>query len=218
MKERGIIMSAPMVRALLDESKTQTRRVFKLPRRFEEMNLDDHYSLETTSRDHHELTEWETDSARSHLIECPYGVAGDRLWVRETHWRFGKWVRNGKTKTGRQRWRFKADESLKEVHYATEDMSRAATPARDILGWHKRPSIFMPKWAARLWFEITRVRVERLQDISNAAAIAEGMHEPGSGPGSAKSAYRILWDSLHGKGAWELNPWVWVLEFRNLRT
>lgn len=203
MKERGIIMSAPMVRAILEDRKTQTRRIVKFD----------------------PLDPFDNPNCQENLARCPYGVAGDRLWVRETHYLWGRWIKNGKTKTGKQAWRFKrSGRAVIFDHNDTDEFSKGRETRHN--GWVKRPSIHMPRWASRITLEITKVRVERLQDISDEDAIAEGI---GKDDGAWRSysralarcvspitSYRTLWDSLHGKGAWERNPWVWVLELRKL--
>jgi hypothetical protein len=125
--------------------------------------------------------------------ECPYGYPGDTLWVRET-WAIRKlqagcWIE------------YKADSSNARVTHA--DAERLALPADT---W--RPSIFMPRWACRLEVQIVGIRVERLQDISEADAQAEGV--------ASVAAYAALWDSLNAKRGygWAVNPWVWVVEFQ----
>lgn len=224
MTERGIIMSGDNPKLILDDRKNQTRRV--IPQKY----LDRYVTEEM-------------------ILHCPYGVAGDRLWVREKHWHWGRWLKNGKTKTGRQKWKFKGDRGLENIRYAT-DYNDSLPLIKSEFGWWKRPSIFMPKWAARTWLEILKVHVERLQDITYQDCIAEGIRVPVSQDGKllinissefgptdylsqsnlellrAKKQigigpwlvahYAGLWDSLHGKGSWNKNPYVWVLEFKNV--
>jgi hypothetical protein len=191
MKERPILFSGPMVRALLDGSKTQTRRIAK----------------EFAGR-----TDLDAILRRfPHQNGCPYGKPGDRLWVREA------WSHDART--------------LEECRAAYEDALaggtfaggtygpyyRATETAPETLRW--RPSIHMPRWASRILLEIVSVRVERLQDISEADAIAEGcknsLHLPGGR--FANENFAHLWWSINGDGAWEVNPWVWVVEFRRVQ-
>ena len=181
MKERPILFSGSMVRALLDGRKTMTRRVCK--------ELD--HTAERLA------VEW----ASTH---CPYGVPGDRLWVRET-WRNGTPMLNGPDLNG-------------AVAY------RADYPdSGHLIKW--RPSIFMPRRASRITLEIVSVRVERVQDISEADAKAEGVRQPV--PGSwyrhvKRDCYRCgfeaLWDSINAKRGygWDVNPWVWIIEFKQI--
>jgi hypothetical protein len=134
-------------------------------------------------------------------VTCPYGVAGDRLWVREAWKPDNKFKGGGIPRLG--------------ITFGEGVQWRAANP--DQTGpW--KPSIHMPRWASRITLEITKVRVERLQDISEEDAKAEGVDYQECGRiGMPKrshiAGYASLWDSLHGKGAWELNPFVWVIDF-----
>ncbi len=207
-KERPILFSGPMVRALLDGSKTQTRRAMKpQPTEFvggPGVTLRDGSPAPLVPLD---------DSVEPYgrEIVCPYGQPGDRLWVREAH----------------------AIDGKKVFFRAGHKESEGAGPRVDIR-W--RPSIHMPRWACRITLEIISVRVERLQDISEADALAEGIVEcpiPADdegprrigymvGPDDGKSglsvtpiqAYRNLWESINGPGSWDANPWVWALTFR----
>jgi hypothetical protein len=163
-----------MVRALLDGSKTQTRRVVK-PQP-DCIKAGKPYT---------------TAGLSSTPIACPFGQVGDQLWVRETFCDATDGLH------GRVLYRATGDTACK---------------------W--KPSIFMPRAASRITLEITSVRVERLQNISEADALAEGV-EPLSDPGAvfapAKSAYCDLWESINGKGSWFSNPLVWVIEFTKMK-
>ena len=178
MKERPILFSAPMVRALLNGTKTQTRRVVK---RFEVRAG---------------MPEPEMQSL---LRCCPYGAPGDRLWVRET---FAKI--DGQT----QPW-IETDYRATYTH---------GDRLGDSLGIKKRwtPAIHMPRAASRITLEVTGVRVERLQDISEADVQAEGCTGSPLGHAADAMLYPKLWDSINGPGAWERNPFVWVVEFRRI--
>ena len=192
MKERPILFSAPMVRALLAGTKTQTRRVFKLPRGcswYEALGGEAAGQVQ----DDEGPGWWHVEEQR-----CPYGEPGDRLWVRET-WAprtLGAWT--------------EMEKLMKPLYRADEDRPE----------WKRiwRPSIHMPRWASRITLEITGVRVERLQDISEADAVAEGvknsLHLPGGR--SAKENFAHLWWTINGEESWEADPWVWVLEFKRL--
>jgi hypothetical protein len=226
-RERGILFSAPMVRAILAGKKTQTRRVV-IPQpaagcRFE-MNGAGTHAL-------HLGPPLTADSPAfccvpvgpkylDHRLACPYGADGDRLWVRET------W----------QAWRqINVEYDEWEVETDVELMRNATLEYRatsDSLGpW--RPSIFLPRWASRITLEITEVRVQRLQDISEDDALAEGCsgHDPDpvdqggaiyawKGRSSApcpRAHFLALWDGINGKRApWASNPWVWAITFRRL--
>lgn len=194
MKERPILFNGPMVRALLDGSKTQTRRIAKLPH---QNPLGVWESFDWGGPNGGRTAQGETVPAQKaiahtrtgEIICCPYGQPGDRVWVRET------WQRAGGN-TGY--W-----------HRATDD--KADDGNSPVSSW--RPSIHMPRAASRITLEIVSVRVERLQDISHSDAMAEGMAWD-----DAVFDYRTLWESINGPGSWDANPWVWVVEFKNLQS
>ncbi len=231
MKERSLIFSGPMVRANLEGRKTQTRRVI-IPQ-------PKVVPVEHRQKPEHEL--WPVDKNGQIIggcvtrqqyggqlwgIRCPYGVVGDRFYIRESHYRYGKWVKNGRTKTGHQKWRFKGIRD--QIRYLDERLRgrvRKNTYRKE--GWYKRPSIFMPKWAARPErFEITDIRVERVQDINETDATAEGClsynhHDIERNiflRRSARYLFKRLWDSINAKRGYgcEMNPWVWVICYRKL--
>ena len=240
-KERPILFSAPMVRALLDGSKTQTRRVVK-PQPVYDGRFSGGWKLK--GKKGHEAA-----TCSPFIAEvCPYGQPGDRLWVREA-WRIGAWsVDDGSlaidylssepTKTP---W-ISVPEDSNNYHCAsvfenywiqsTDDCIKSKLSTDDSGTYHwapgqspcrKRPSIHMPRWASRITLEITAVRVERLQDISEADAKAEGTvpSDGYAGPerdrqkGWRKS-YAQLWDQINGPDSWEANPWVWAIEFKRI--
>ena len=210
MSEKPILFSAPMVQALLNGTKTQTRRVIK-PQ---------------------PLT-WETGSAFlpfETIQKRPYGNIGDRLWVRET------WKPHCEGPISEQFpigtcVKYRADGAMMKPTLWTEDQGGWCEAHEEETKW--RPSIFMPRWASRITLEITGVRVGRLQDISEQDAVAEGIE---SNPGTysherfwkhyganchlgylkAAESYRTLWESINGPGSWDKNPWVWVIEFRKI--
>jgi hypothetical protein len=197
MKERPILFSAPMVNALLDGSKTQARRVCKGQR--------------------------ELSNAHDFQIHrCPHGQPGDRLWVKET-WQ-GPLVEDMDDYRSEP-----ADFHKPEFcEYAADGGPAPEFMTTDdelVCRW--RPSIFMPRWASRILLEITAVRVERLQDISEEDARAEGIQHELDGwidytnPScqmcmTPADSYRTLWESINGAGSWDANPYVWVLEFKRI--
>lgn len=177
MRERPILFSAPMVRALLDGQKTQTRRVVKLapPTDADEVFFWSGEDLRRAGWPNvSEPGMWARRNGREgyiqHIGRCPYGVPGDRLWVRETHLIYDA---HGQHRADGNRWGpwgglpTRLSEDRTKIAYFREGFDRC-DPG------HWRPSIHMPRWASRLTLEITEVRVERLQDISEADAIAEG--------------------------------------------
>jgi hypothetical protein len=159
------------------------------------------------------------DSGVDHVIRCPYGVPGDRLWVRET-WR--PRIAHGHGMDA-------CDCDDVWVNYAAGgegrfisggDVSAEWTMPKAALRGKNVPGIHMPRWASRITLEVTEVRVQRLQEISEEDAKAEGVF-PTAGSRLPtrphQRAFRILWDSINGKRApWESNPWVWAVSFRTL--
>lgn len=212
MTERPIIFSGPMVRAIIDGRKTQTRRIVN-PQPAEWIESFG-FSMFTPDGHISGRGNYKDKGPAEKFYKLPYKVK-DRLWVRETCW-FDPiddylWTPNPTVV-------YRADG---DVHFEKGH------------GW--TPSIHMPKWAARIWLEVTGVRVERLQDISEEDAIAEGCrpyfdHENPdivTGPNGSQTPmaplmgplddFKRLWDSLNAKRApWASNPWVWVIEFRRM--
>ena len=169
-----------------------------------------------------------------HRRTCPFGERGDLLWVKETHYALGRWVLDGETKGGRSKWRFSRAVGV-QVEFDPPDGSRKSrdkqNPGRSY--WYKRSALFMRKEDARTWLERTETRVERVQEISEEDARAEGVSvgcptsrdecgmdfcEPGidvTCPDLAyKGGFKEIWERLHGKGAWKENKWVWVVGFK----
>ena len=202
MKERPILFSAPMVRAILDGRKTVTRRIFKPDR----MTWDANGRYTTYAMRGGELSTTGSGPFKpsSWLHYCPYGQPGDRLWVRESFARVPT-----------------ACES-EDIVFAADYQDGSDRAA----GVRYTPSIHMPRAASRITLEITGVRVETLQDISEADAVAEGCKpirpelvqdglivRPGR---SAVEEFRLVWEQIHGGGSWEKNPFVWVVTFRRI--
>lgn len=229
-RERPILFNAEMVRAVRDGRKTQTRRVIK-PQDCVEFDPDDGEVIHLHPPKCLGACEYGCGELR-----CPYGVPGDRLWVRETHWRWGHWEKTqGKTAAGRPRWRFVPDDSRPIVF----KQPQRRPPDRTHLGYHRRPSIFLPTGMHRIDLEVTEVRVERVRDISEDDAVAEGVsgwscmcgqygdgrhdssdldHPHGPIPMDASRIFADLWDSINkARGfGWEANPWVWVVGFKRV--
>ncbi|WP_261242779.1 ASCH domain-containing protein [Serratia entomophila] len=198
MKERPVIFNGEMVRAILDGRKTQTRRT---------LNWKRQPYTEMAERDDGSLWPWAEDGERGGDIwfPCPFGEVGDRLWVRETFAVFdADWKHPGKPHDLR-------DGPWPNVVYPA---SVAKIPDGTC-----RPSIHMPRWASRIALEITAVRVERLNDISEEDAKSEGV-KAGICPGHEHMMHQVafseLWQSIYGAENWSANPWVWVIEFRRV--
>ncbi|WP_394650391.1 hypothetical protein [uncultured Deinococcus sp.] len=197
--ERPILFSGPMIHALLDGSKTQTRRVVKLPKW---IASEEHGQAMQALAKHPAGVSMRgpCDGLRTFL--CPYGKVGDRLWVRET-------------------WNFSDASTLSEPKaiYRAGDERSISDP-----NW--RPSIFMPRWASRILLEITDVRVERLQAISEKDARAEGaaaefevnvaefVHGRKLPASTHYLGFKHLWKEINGRESWDANPWVWAVSFR----
>lgn len=233
-KERPILFSGPMVRAILEGRKTVTRRPVKgaqIPR----LEYPESPEPWVAVGQHHPRygfvvygrTEQECAVKVGELGACPFGEPGDRLWVREA------WAADAQLDGIAPR-----DLSQGEpIMYPAEGSVRQTGCAMISQG-RGRPSIHMPRWASRILLEITDVRVERLQDGDGetdfeSRYVAEGIHrihhgdgeyyyhpfksEPGPGNwGDPFDAWRELWVSINGSESWNDNPWVWVVEFERI--
>lgn len=202
MKEHPILFSAPMVRAILDGSKTQTRRIIKPKKNGVIVGVGGPgIAMKRIS-----------DSEFSTVVS-PYGQSGDRLWVREAF-----------------RLCSEADAiKPRDTDAAYRIWYEADAPHQPGAG-KPRPSMFMPRWASRILLEIISVRVERLNDISKADAIEEGLFQDEAGKWITWSAtkdhrehlnpveaYRELWESINGAGSWGINPFVWAISFKRVQ-
>lgn len=221
MKERPILFNGAMVRAILDGTKTQTRRVVKgAPANPEAYVLGIYQGTWGIHAD----VERDDGVWRG---RCPYGQPGDRLWVRETWYCDDYRVQSGPYLQPHD-FDVAEERATGGMVYAADGLTpyEAEQPV-----W--RPSIHMPRWACRLVLEITDVRVQRLQAINYEDAIAEGIPDPATCAAfphhmtetpeqfARRKAYpqrsfAELWDSINGKSptSWCANPWVWVVEFR----
>lgn len=244
MKSRPILFNGAMVRALLNGSKTQTRRIVKIkpplcnPPYFATGKVLSDLPTQPGAFMEFRYDKQPSDGA-SFLINCPHGQPGDRFWVRET-FRIGEdlgddwesWMETGDRFVicdaghdigkGSEDYcvpiEYEVPRNAKEIHNSerTPEHWRSFGPI---------PSIFMPRWASRIQLEIVSVRVERLQDIGETDARAEGVmieerHTMGYCSGQflppSIRAYSELWESINGAGSWAANPWVWVVEFKRI--
>lgn len=248
MKTTPLLMTGGNVRLIEQDIKTNTRRVC-MARTQNEADIiaaaimEDIYDADNGA---HEIEAWKS------RIKCPYGQPGDRLAIKETFWAWGEWFQrpdHSKGLASAMRWEWLDMTDAKhpviyDCDISEEPKGTAAT--RDSIGYHKRPSIYLPKTAWRLFLEITRVDVERLQSISEADAIAEGMQREGNGwksheiilkgPHKGKPhphsivpnnspihSYRELWDSINGTKrpgkpdiSWAANPMVYSIHFKRI--
>lgn len=223
VKERPVLFKGAMVAAVLNETKTETRRLVKCLEPDEEFGYFMPKPPRLRERNDTGCAYCKNPATSTLLLElCPYGKPGERLWVRETFHAYGSWEKRFNEKKQNQEWHFVDQTLLFDYAYAHDVPQTNHKPKRaDGLGWWKRPSIHMPRVASRILLEITSVRVERLQDISYEDALAEGVWRPTAGlvgmPGySAINAYKELWNSINGPAAWDLNPWVWRVAFRRV--
>jgi hypothetical protein len=222
MKERPILFSGAMVRALLDGSKTQTRRVVNPQPWADARSAHYHPSCPSGSGGMHpanvifsSMDQCVPPWAAPQPVRCPFGEPGDRLYVRETFLYVGPG-------SGSDLPSYREERANPENHKAENCWYRASRPDETLV-W--TPSIHMPRWASRITLEVTGVRVEQLRHISDADCIAEGIGLNANTDGvpmtipegetMPRAAYLSLWDSLNaarGYG-WDANPWVWVVEF-----
>ncbi|MEC7814746.1 MAG: hypothetical protein VX939_00610 [Pseudomonadota bacterium] len=201
IKERPILFNDEMVRAILEGRKTQTRRIAK--------NIEQAPTFRSGWKACRKYSAVSIDTP-SHMLGryCPIGKPGDRLWVRENFLQ----LMHGQVTAG-------------DVKYcASIDPRSTGTPKNAGYWWRKRPSIHMPRWASRITLEITDVRVERLQNISGDDIAAEGVTDPIGSPRAygvvtkqlARDQFIRLWESINGPDSWQVNPWVWVVEFKRI--
>lgn len=198
MKEKPILFSGPMVSAILEKRKTQTRRVVKPqppmgarvygPEMYEPVDYDRYGNMVPGKPVYGAY-------ADNWGVECPYGKPGDQLWVRESWW--------------------ERKDHIPELK--DPGAIRFTEPSEDLAYlYKKRPSIHMPRWASRIQLEIIDVRIERLQVIAKYEASAEGICY--NKEYSYKAGFKALWNSINAKRGfpWDMNPWVWVIEFRRV--
>ncbi len=205
MRERPILFSGPMVRALLAGTKTQTRRVVK-PQPDSAHSGFPYWNIGGYRASWCRSAAGGGPLVPANPLLCPYGQADDRLWVRET------WCRQWDDERG----------FLDECWYRASDPDVVSVDAMEKSPW--KPSIHMPRWASRITLDIKAVRIERLQDISDQDAAAEGVAtwapgalSPHSLNADPSDQFRWLWCSINGPDSWDANPWVWVVEFERAK-
>lgn len=240
MKPHSMIFSAPMVRAIQEGTKSQTRRLCK-PQ--PPMNCSyvingamDHalcFQTGTSGAG----TVWVPPTAKSvdHRLRCPHPI-GSLLYVKEAHWAFGEWVQFGYTETARQKFMFLGYRDDTHVTFAESELMKKTEFGNP--GWHKRNSLFLPKRFARIWLRVTDVRCEHVQEISEEDAMAEGIVEiersirihgrmngygvagtkPEDAAITARYAYADLWNFINTAPGtrWEDNPIIWAYTFERI--
>lgn len=204
MKEKPILFSGPMVNAILDGRKTQTRRVVNAKRHPNLEVSDDGEPIYMHSSDCRGYCDY---ACGKKVLEqwTPYGVVGDRLWVRET------WTSDG---ADIQRVLMAQRKIPIRCLYRANpaDAKRVGTTFK----W--TPSIHMPRWASRITLEIIELRAERLQNISDTDSVSEGIPN-GAYAINPRESFRSLWDDINSQRGfgWDANPWVWVIEFKKVQ-
>ena len=214
MSEKPILFSGPMVRALLEGRKTQTRRVVKkAPSDWEPEELCATNSEGHQTIGHSGLWGDAADPTTDSAIRCPFGIPGDQLWVKETHYIDTPFVNVPKEKP--------EGFDMRDVYYRADGECCQQIPECQCFDVGKpkwRPSIFTNRWLSRIQLKVTDVRAERLNEISEEDALADGGWRYSNWPvhKSPVSSFCNLWDSINAdKHPWESNPWVWVVEFRH---
>ena len=219
IKERPILFSAPMVRAILEGRKTVTRRPVKVQPFDLNWSRRDHRFEYTAGRAENGdeidgFFAYTTRSGGAWSAKCPYGQPGDRLWVRESlryDCEYGHYFAAG-------------GPHGEEVYLCSlfdDDEAQTGYSYDGLLPERSVPSIHLHRRYSRILLEITEVRVERLQAISADQAEAEGIDFLRAAPDldetmTPQQLFECLWDHVNGKGAWEANPWVWVVEFKRV--
>lgn len=201
MTERGILFTPENYGKVEDGSKVQTRRIMEL----QPTDKPDISRCSLTKNGSKPVTAamWIVEGDLKACV-CPYGTVGDRLYVKE----------GLEKEPGTPGVRYRRDQQSAKTYVTGESM---------LWEWQKDylSPLHMPKWAARLWLELTDVRVERLHDISEADAFAEGIakEDPRQSAVTTLLRFRRLWESnkIHKPGSWEMNPWVWCLTFTKVR-
>ncbi len=200
---KAILFNGGSVRAILEGRKTQTRRVVEFPVRYGDVGVGSPHLYGSVPLD--------AESQSGVIFDCPHGNVGDRLWVRETFRQYGAYSGH----------RFIPIEPGWAQMSPVLEREFEGRPARGRWdkGWHRRPSIFMPRSASRITLEITGVQVERVQDISPQDIEREGLTPPSDSlnwVGTFQNNFRLLWNSINAKRGygWDVNPWVWALTFK----
>jgi hypothetical protein len=226
-REKPILFSGEMVKAILDGRKSQTRRIVK-PQPGNRQYIFGPLNVSMASHSF-----WLADETEDPLdgvnIKCPYGKPSSILWVRETHAIVADLNASHQDSTWEARVKYKADGESQSISAMNEDWRESYSPP----GNGYRSPIHMPKWASRITLEVTEVRVERLQEISGTSLILEGVlpadqwtmptvaAEPesslhGDYSRAALECFKATWDRINGAGSWSANPFVWAITFKRV--
>lgn len=228
-KEIGVLMKPALAQAAHDENKTKTRRVIDCSHDIERIATPEEWNA---GRAHPNMTKFEEWGPKNGVflfklksgsivgLKCKYGKPGDLIYIKEVHYTYGTWWRNGFTDTGRQRWTFEETNKSNPVLFPNnlpEKICKIKFKGLET-GYYKRNSLFMPKRHVRTWARIKDIRVEYLNAITRSDIIKEGVCDQSEVNFMGK--WIDLWDTINGKPrknnldiSWEANPWVWVIEF-----
>lgn len=236
-QSRPILFSAPMVRAILEGRKTQTRRAINPQPEYWVGGCGRLPYKSTSKKPSKNGTVWQGEDGYCYEpIKCLYGQVGTHLWVRETFYAYGYWLEIGKRNNGKPKYQFTDVTRERGYDYKYDELKPDfVRTGFNEMGWYKRPSLFMPREASRITLEITGIRVERLHDMTEQDCINEGIEVVGGIDFDAdtRTLYRnyeaensyfadphfsfySLWDKINGENSWIENPWIWVIEFKNV--
>ena len=218
IKERTLLVSGPLIRPILADIKTETRRLIKDKFVLEGIEFfaggpeEKPATLEMLGQrwDGHKLYFYSAEypDEGGGEIKTPYGKPGDRLWLRET------WAHHTNCPAAINDGGLGHPPGRGCVRYKAQEAPHAFDQGRWVRNWFRvYPAIHMPRWASRILLEITDIWAERVQDITEAGAMAEGVEAV---DGSFIAGFRRVWESIYGPGAWDRNEWVWVVKFKRV--
>lgn len=223
-KQIGMLFAPQMIAAINEGRKTMTRRCIK-----PEVIMDKHsgYVYFNEHGGFYDIHTWKENILCNSRIQPE-----DLIYIKESHYRYGRWKRNGVTKSGRYKWIFVADKKITGTRYIENAPPKVQRNKDRSVGWYKRSALFMPKKCARLWLEVVSIRAEFLHSIPEEESEQEGiliLQEDSAGKlykdyllkrigivNDAKESFRTLWCSINGEKSWNDNPAVWVIEFKKI--
>lgn len=224
-----LLMKDFLVAQTLKGLKTQTRRLNGLEEVNDRPNKWELSSQKVNSKFFFSAKK-DFDFPNGAEIKCPYGNIGDVIWVRENFYQLGHWIQEGKTKSGADAWAFipyPNSEIFYEDNKPAKFLKARSKASPEIVKMYKRNSLFMPLSTCRLFLEITDIRPEQLQDITEEDAIAEGVekvsdcyknywHSIAGVTHMATRSFFSLWISINGEESYDSNPWVWRIQFKQI--
>ncbi len=236
---KGILFKPEMIQAILLGNKTMTRRIIKSKTGFFCVEHNDNLAIHGNCNGKIILETDDEEMETGNTILPAYEI-GEIIFIREAHYRYGKWVKNSITKIGKQKWSFRPDKQFNEIRYLDNPPAKIEKNNHRGIGQYKRSPLFMPAKAARIFLQIENVKCERIQDISEEDAIKErivyeetyskynnqkifrtkdfvfgGYHESVV-KNIAVESFGTLIDYIHGKEVWEENKWCFAYEFKQI--